>query len=67
MINQYIQECLQSNEDKWSIEELLTTPLGDRNHSICILAIKFLLKQTAIKPLNELLTNINKKNELWEK
>lgn len=65
--NQYIQECLQSNEDKWSIDELLTTPLGDRNHSICILAIKFLLKQTAIKPLNELLTNINKKNELWEK
>lgn len=57
--NQYIKESEKSKEDKWSIEELMTNPLGNSNHNICILAIKFLLKQTAIKPIKELLTNVN--------
>lgn len=57
--NQYILESGQTKDDKWSIEELMTNPLGNSNHNICILAIKFLLKQQAIKPLKELLTNVN--------
>jgi len=58
--NQYIQNCEQIKEDKWSIEELLTCPLGNKNFSISVLAIKFLLKQIATESNNELLTNINK-------
>lgn len=57
--NQHIKECEKTKEDKWSIEELMTNPLGNNNHNICILAIKFLLKQTAIKPLKEISTNVN--------
>lgn len=57
--NQFIKESEQTKGDKWSIEELMTNPLGNSNHNICTLAIKFLLKQTAIKPLKESLTNIN--------
>lgn len=57
--NQYIKESEKNKEDKWSVEELMTNPLGNSNHNICILAIKFLLKQTAIKPIKELLTNVN--------
>lgn len=57
--NQYIKENEKNREDKWSIEELMTNPLGNSNHNICILAIKFLLKQRAINPLKELLTNVN--------
>lgn len=57
--NQHLKETEQTKEDKWMIEELMTNPLGNSNRNICILAIKFLLKQTAIKPLKELSININ--------
>src|SRR5690606_5642468 len=57
--NQHIKESKETKVDKWSIEELMTNPLGNNNHNICILAIKFLLKQTSIKPLKEILTNVN--------
>lgn len=57
--NHHIKENDQTKEDKWTIEELMTNPLGNSNHTICLLTIKFLLKQTAIKPLKEILTNVN--------
>lgn len=57
--NQHLKEIDQTKEDKWSVEELMTNPLGNRNYNICILAIKFLLKQIAITPSKQLLTNIN--------
>ncbi len=57
--NQHIKESKETKGDKWLIEELMTNPLGNNNYNICIVAIKFLLKQTAIKPLKDILTNIN--------
>jgi len=55
--NQHFKESEQNKNDKWSVEELMTNPLGNSNHNICILAIKFLLKQTAIRPSKEILIN----------
>jgi len=55
--NRHLKDTTQSKEDKWTIEELMTNPLGNNNRNICLLAIKFLLKKTAIKPLKELLIN----------
>ncbi len=49
--NQFIKDNEQIKDDKWTIEELMTNPLGNSNQNICLLAIKFLMKQTAIKPL----------------
>lgn len=58
--NEYIHERDGTKVDKWSIEDLMTNPLGNNNRNICVLAIKFLLKQTAIKPFKEqLLINEN--------
>ena len=49
--NQFVKGSGQTKEDKWSIEDLMTNPLGSNQWNICILAIKFLLKEAAIKPL----------------
>ncbi|AYO58298.1 hypothetical protein CO230_09325 [Chryseobacterium sp. 6424] len=57
--NQHLKEMEQTKEDKWSIEDLMTNPLGNSNRNICILAIKFLLKQTSVQSSKELLTHIN--------
>ncbi|WP_437917926.1 hypothetical protein [Sphingobacterium sp. LRF_L2] len=57
--NHHIKQAEQNKKDKWSIEELMTNPLGNSNHNICTLAVKFLLKQTAISPIKESLTNVN--------
>lgn len=51
--NQYIREYTDDKDDKWSVDELLTDPLGNRNRKFCETAIKFLMKQTAIKPLQQ--------------
>lgn len=55
--NQYIKSSTPSKKDKWSIEELMTNPLGNDNRHICVFTIKFLLKRTSIKPFKELLNN----------
>lgn len=57
--NLYIRENEKNKEDKWSYEVLMNNPLGNSNHNICILAIKFLLKQTAIKPIKKIIINVN--------
>lgn len=51
--NKFIMENEQNKVDKWTIEDLLTDPLGNNTWNICMLTIKFLLKQIAIKPLKE--------------
>ena len=52
-INQYIRENSGYKEDKWSMEDLLTTPLGNSNRKFCETTIKFLMKQKAVKLLQE--------------
>ncbi len=47
--NQFIKEVEQRKDDKWSIDDLMTNPLANNNRNICIMTVKFLLKQTAIK------------------
>lgn len=49
--NQFIEDNERARYDKWAIEDLLTNPLGKDTWSICVLVIKFLLKQLAIKPV----------------
>lgn len=51
--NQFIKDNEQIKDDKWTIEDLLTNPQGNSTWNICVLAIKFLLKQAAIQPLKE--------------
>lgn len=51
--NQFIMDREQIKDDKWTIEDLMTDPLGNNTWDICVLSIKFLLKQAAIKPLKE--------------
>lgn len=51
--NDYIKEREKYKDDKWSIEDLMTNPVGNNNSSICLLAIKFLMKQTTIKYLKQ--------------
>ncbi len=55
--NQFIKEAKQIKNDKWSINHLMTNPIANNNRHICIMAIKFLLKQTAIISLKENNTN----------
>lgn len=56
--NTYITETQNNKADKWIIEDLMTNPIGNSNQNICLLTIKFLLKQAALKPLkNQLLEN----------
>ncbi len=47
--NEYIKESEQRKDEKWSLEDLMTNPAGNNNRNICVMAIKFLMKQTAIK------------------
>ncbi|QEC40716.1 hypothetical protein [Pseudobacter ginsenosidimutans] len=49
--NQFIKEREHTKDDKWKMEDLMTNPLGNNNRNICVLAVKFLLKETSIKPL----------------
>jgi hypothetical protein len=49
--NQYAREVLQCKDEKWSIEELLTDPLGNSNWNLCVFIIKLLFKETVIKNL----------------
>ncbi|MBX3253240.1 MAG: hypothetical protein KF862_03780 [Chitinophagaceae bacterium] len=51
--NQFVKDNEQIKDDKWTIEGLLSNPLGNNTWNICVLTIKFLLKQTAIQPLKE--------------
>ncbi|NLR66614.1 hypothetical protein HGH92_20050 [Chitinophaga varians] len=51
--NQFIKENERIKSDKWRVEDLLTNPLGNNTWNICVLAIKFLLRQSAVKPLTE--------------
>lgn len=51
--NQFFNDNGQLGADKWQIEDLLTDPLGGNKLNICVQALKFLLKETAIKPIKE--------------
>lgn len=51
--NEYIREVEKNKNDKWVIDDLMTNPAGGSNINICLLAIKFLSKQTAIKSSKE--------------
>lgn len=55
--NQFFSETQQCKDEKWSIEELLTDPLGNYNWNLCVFTIKFLLKQTALKNLLSTIKN----------
>ncbi|WP_170250080.1 hypothetical protein [Sphingobacterium allocomposti] len=51
--NEYIKEETGSKQDKWSVEDLMTDPIGNSNRNVCVTAITFLLKETAVEPLKE--------------
>ncbi|MFT3949933.1 MAG: hypothetical protein QM763_23410 [Agriterribacter sp.] len=51
--NQFIKDNEQTKDDRWTIEDLLTDPLGNNSWNICVLTIKFLLRQAVVKPLKE--------------
>lgn len=51
--NQFLKDNKQFEGDKWQTEDLLTDPLGGNKLHICVLTIKFLLKETAIQPIKE--------------
>lgn len=51
--NQFIKDNERIKNDKWRIEDLLTDPLGNNTWNICVLAVKFLLKQLAVKSLKQ--------------
>lgn len=51
--NQFLNNNKQLDADKWQIEDLLTDPLGGSKLNICVQTLKFLLKETAIKPIKE--------------
>ncbi|MFT3902426.1 MAG: hypothetical protein QM727_04600 [Niabella sp.] len=55
--NQFLNETQQYKDEKWSIEELLTDPLGYNNWNLCVFTIKFFLKETAIKNLLSIIEN----------
>lgn len=51
--NQFIKERGQFKDDKWSVEDLMTNPLGNYTQNFCVTVAKFLLKKTAVQPLKE--------------
>lgn len=58
--NQFIKDREQIKTDKWTVEDLMTNPLGKYSQNFCVMASKFLFKQIAFKDLKEeLLINGN--------
>lgn len=52
-VNQYLKEKEQSKSDKWSVEDLMTNPLGNSTPNFWGMVTKFILKQTAKQALKE--------------
>ncbi|MGV3768268.1 MAG: hypothetical protein ACO1NW_19225 [Chitinophagaceae bacterium] len=51
--NHFLSDKNITQEDKWSIEDLMTNPIGNSNRDVCVLTIKFILKETATNPIKE--------------